>query len=76
MEVKRALVSRVVTHLRGERGLVSCHSSGSLEGGCPSSAKVIEDTEEFIQFEGLHSLFTAVEKFPYMRDMLNYFGLI
>ena len=27
---------------------VSCHSSGSLEGGCPSSAEVIEDTEAFI----------------------------
>ena len=33
------LVSRVVPHLRGERGWVSCHSSGSLE--------------DFIQLQGL-----------------------
>ena len=38
------VVSRVVPHPRGERGWVSCHSSGSLEGGCPSSAEVIKDT--------------------------------
>ena len=43
-------MSRVVTHLRGERGGVSCFSSGYLEGGCPSSAEVIEDTEDFIPF--------------------------
>ena len=55
---------------------MSCHSSGSLEGGCPSSAEVIEDTEDFIQSEGLYSLFTAFERFPYLRDFLNYFGLI
>ena len=46
---------------------MSCHSSGSLEGGCPSSAEVIEDTEDFIQFKGLYSLFSAVERFPYKR---------
>ena len=55
---------------------MSCHSSGSLEGGCPSSAEVIEDTEDFFQFEGLYSLFSAVEIFTYLRDFLNYFGLI
>ena len=54
---------------------MSCHSSGSLEGGCPSSAEVIEDTEDFIQFEGLYSLFSAVERFTYLRDFSNYFGL-
>ena len=61
---------------RGEKGRVSCHTSGSLEGGCPSSAEVIEDTEDFIQFEGLYSLFTAFERFPYLRYFLNAFGLI
>ena len=55
---------------------MSCHSSGSLEGGCPSSAEVIEDTVDFIQFEGLYSLFSAVERFTYLRDFSNYFGLI
>ena len=55
---------------------MSCHSSGSLEGGCPSSAEVIEDTEDFIQFEGLYSLFSAVERFSYLRYFLNHFGLI
>ena len=69
-------MSRGVPHLVGERGGVSCHSSGSLEGGCPSSAEVIVDTEDVIQFEGLNSLFTAFERFPYLRDFLNYFGLI
>ena len=47
------LVSRVVPHQRGEKGWVFCYSSGSLEGGCPSLAEVIEDTEEIIQFQGL-----------------------
>ena len=55
---------------------MSCRSSGSLEGGCPSSAEVIEDTEDFIQFEGLYGIFSAVERFVYFRDYLNYFGLI
>ena len=55
---------------------MSCHSSGSLEGGYPSSAEVFKDTEDFIQFEGLYSLFTAFERFPRMRDFLNSFGLI
>ena len=41
---------------------MSCHSSGSLEGGCPSSAEVIEDNEDFFQLEGLYSLFSAVER--------------
>ena len=54
---------------------MSYHSSGSLEGGCPSSAEVIEDTEDFFQFEGLYSLFSAVERFPYLRDFLNHFSL-
>ena len=65
------LVSRAAPHLRVERGGVSCHSSGSLEGGCPSSAEVIEDTEDFIQFDGLYSLNSAIERFPYLRDFLN-----
>ena len=51
---------------------MSCHSSGSLEGGCPSSVEVIEDTEDFIQFDGLYSLFSAVERFLYLRDFLMY----
>ena len=66
-------MSRVVSHLRGERGRVSCHSSGSLEWGCPSSAEVIEDTEDFIQFEGLYSRYTVFETFPYLRDFLKFF---
>ena len=32
---------------------VSYYSSGLLEGGGPSSADVIEDTEDFIQLQGL-----------------------
>ena len=55
---------------------MSFHSSGSLEGGCPSSAEIIEDTEDFIQFERLYSLFSIVERFLCLRDSLTYFGLI
>ena len=44
------LVTLVVV---GERGSVFCHSSASLEGGCPSLAEVIEDTVDFIQLQGL-----------------------
>ena len=55
---------------------MSYHSSGLLEGGCPSSAEVIEDTEDFIQFEGLYCLFSAVERFTYLRDFFDYFGEI
>ena len=51
---------------------MSCHSSGSLEGVCPSSVEGIEDTEDFIQFDGLYSRFSAVERFLYLRDFLNY----
>ena len=51
---------------------MSCHSSGSLEGGCPSSAEVIEDTEDFIQFKGLYSLFTAFERFTYNTCTLQH----
>ena len=54
---------------------MSCHSSGSLEGGCPSSAEVIEDTEDFIQCEDLYSLLIAVERFTYLRNFSNYFSL-
>ena len=61
------LVSRVLPHLRGERRWVSCHSSSSLIGGCPSSAEVIKYTEDRIQLAGLYSLFYA--------DFLNYFCL-
>ena len=54
MEVKRAhLVSRAVPHRKGERGWVSCHSSGSMEGSCPSLAEVINDTDDLIQCQGL-----------------------
>ena len=53
----------VVPHLRGERGSVSCHSSISLDGGCHSSAEIIEDSKDFIQFEGLYSLFSVFERF-------------
>ena len=38
---------------------VSCHSSGSLEGGHPSSAEVIEDTEDFLYYSGFYSLFSV-----------------
>ena len=55
---------------------MSCHSSRSSEGGCPSSAEVIEDTEDFIQFEGLYSLFSAIDRFLFLRDFLNNFGFI
>ena len=55
---------------------MSCHSSGSLEGGCPSSAEVIEDTEDFIQFKDLYSRLFAVARFIYLRDFSNYFCLI
>ena len=55
---------------------MSCHSSGSLKGGFLSSVEVIEDTEDFIQFEDLYSLLSAVERFTYLRDFSNYFGLI
>ena len=52
------------------------HSSGLSEGGCPSLAEVIEDTEDCIQFEGFYSLSSAVERYTYLRDFSNYFGLI
>ena len=65
-------MSRVVPHL-SETGGVSCHSSDSLEGGCPSSAEVIENTEVFIQ---LYSLFSAVDRFTYLRDFSNHVCLI
>merc|ERR1712007_118032 len=42
---------------------VSCHSSGSLEGGHPSSAGVIEDTEDFVYYSGFYSVF------PEPRDL-------
>ena len=37
---------------------VSCHSSGSLEGGHPSSAEVIEGTEDFVYYSGFYSVFS------------------
>ena len=37
---------------------------------------VIEDTEDFMKFEGLYSVFSAVEIFLYSRDFLDYFGLM
>ena len=60
-------MSRVVPHLRDETG--SCHSSGLLEGHHPSSAEVIEDTEDFIQFPGIHSLFSAVNRLLYFSEI-------
>ena len=65
MDVKRALylVIRIVPHLRGERGPVLLHYSGSLEGVCPSSAEAIKDTE----FKGLYSLFSAFKRFVFQR---------
>ena len=66
-------MSREVPHLRSEKGCVSCHSSGSLEGCCSSLAEVIEDTEDFFQFDRLYSLFSAVERFLYLRDFFCYF---
>ena len=51
---------------RGERGWVSYHSSGS-------SAEIIADTANFIQFDNLNiGFFSAVERFLYLRDFLNY----
>ena len=38
---------------------MSCHSSGSLEGGRPSSAEVIEDTEDFVYYSGFYSVFSV-----------------
>ena len=71
------LVSRaVLPHLRGERGWMSRYSSCSLEGCCPFLAEVIKDNENFIKFKGFYSLFSGVEIFLYLRDFLNYFGLI
>ena len=43
----------------GIQKFASCHSSGSLEGGCPSSAEVIEDTEDFVYYSGFYSLFSV-----------------
>ena len=62
--------------LRVRGGEFSCHSPSSLEGGSSSSAEIIEDAEDFIQFEGLYSVNSAVGKFPYLRDFLNYLSLI
>ena len=39
-------------------------------------AEVIEDAEDFIQFEDLYNLLFAVERFTYLRDFSNYFCLI
>ena len=55
---------------------VSSHSSVSLEGGCPSSAEVFETLKTCSIFKGLYSLFSVVDRFPYLRDFLNHFGLI
>merc|ERR1712015_452002 len=45
---------------------VSCHSSGSLEGGHPSSAEVIEDTEDFVYYSGFYSVFAVPKDLLYM----------
>ena len=55
-------MSRIVPHIRGERGCVFSHSSSSLD--------------DFIQFEGLFSLFFAVERYTCLRIFLYYFGSI
>ena len=47
---------------------VSCHSSGSLEGGCPSSAEVIEDTGDFLYYSGFYRLFSVPKDLQYMFD--------
>ena len=44
------------------------------KGVALSSAEVIKDTEDFLQFEGLKGLFSAVERFPLFERF--YFGLI
>ena len=47
---------------------VSCHSSGSLEGGCPSLAEVIEDTGDFLYYSGFYRLFSVPKDLQYMFD--------
>ena len=69
-------MSRVVPHLMVERGGESRCSSGSLESSCPSSAEVIEDTEDFIQQQGLYCLVSAVDRFLYFIDFLYNYGWI
>ena len=66
------------THFGGERGVSVLSFLPFIRRGlgCPSSAEVIKDTEDFIQFDGLYSLFSAVERFLYLRDFLNYFCFI
>ena len=50
---------------------MSCHSSGSLEGGYPSSTEVIKDN--LSDFKGLYSLFFL---FRSLRDFLFHYGLV
>ena len=51
----------------GGVGEVSCHSSNSLERDHQFSTEVIKDTEGFIQFEGIYSLFST-----YLKISLRY----
>ena len=46
--------------------------SGSLEGGRPSSAEVIEDTEDFLYHSGLYSLFVEPTDLLYMFHRFLY----
>ena len=47
---------------------VSCHTSGSLEGGRPSSVEVIEDTEDFVYYSRFYSLFSVPTDLYYRID--------
>ena len=52
---------------------VSFHSSGSLEGVGPSSAEVIEDTEDFVYYSGFYSVFSVPTDLQYMLErFLNF----
>ena len=51
----KCYVSNVMFKCQAAIGWVFYHSSGSLEGGCPSSAEVIYDTEDSIYSSGFYS---------------------
>ena len=50
---------------------MSCHSSGSLEGGGPYSAEVIGDTEDFVYYSGFYSPFERFLRLRFER-FLNF----
>ena len=70
------LVSKVVPHLRGERieypVIPQVHWKG-IALPWQRSPRILKNLSNF---KGLYSLFSAVERFSYLRDSLNYFGLI